>query len=83
MVKLSRIQLVADGHGGDEHVLAVAALAALELQLLAERQEFRIALNIGDELEHVVGRMGDTVFGLIDVHGAGAPSGQALRGERP
>ena len=70
MVKLSRISLVADGHGGDEHVLALAAFAALELQLLAERQEFRIELNVGNEPEHVVGRVRHTVFGLIDVHGS-------------
>ena len=52
-------ELVADHHGGDQHLLAVAALAALEFQRLAERQELGIALDIGDEPEHVVSRMGD------------------------
>ena len=48
---------------------ALALLAALDPELLAERQEFRIVLDVRDEREHLVGRMGDGVLGLEDMHG--------------
>jgi hypothetical protein len=59
---------VADRHGGDDHFLALAGLAALDANRLAERQEFRIVLDPGNEGEHVVGRVRHGMPGLVDMH---------------
>ena len=63
---------VAHGHGGDQHLLAVVLLAALDVELFAQRQEFRVVLHPRHQREHLLGRMGNAVRGLVDMHDRGA-----------
>jgi hypothetical protein len=43
-------------------------LAPLNLEPLAERQEFRVVFDARHQREHLLGRMGDRVRGLVDMH---------------
>jgi hypothetical protein len=43
-------------------------LTVLDVEFLAKRQKFRIILDAGHEGEHFLGRMGDIVRGLVDMH---------------
>ena len=57
-------QLVGDRHVGDDHDLAVRLLgAAAHLQRAAQRHEFRIALDVGDQIEHVGGGVAHAPLG--------------------
>src|SRR3712207_5165570 len=50
--------LVADAHGGHQNLAALlVGRAADDVQILAERQELGIALDVRDEVEHLLGRM--------------------------
>jgi hypothetical protein len=62
-------QAIADRHGGDDHLFAVAHLAALDGEVFAERQEFRVVLDARDESEHVIGGMRHGMGGFINMHG--------------
>ncbi len=48
--------LVAGRHVGHEDVLAVLPLACVHDQSLAQRQELRIALHVGHQIEHLARR---------------------------
>jgi hypothetical protein len=48
-------KLVADAHVGNQHLPLAFLAAAADLQHLAERDEFRIALDVGHEVEHRFG----------------------------
>ena len=53
-------QLERHRHVGDDDLGAVGLRRALaDLQRLAQRHEFRIALDVGDEIEHLVARCGE------------------------
>ena len=53
-------ELVADRHVGDEHLSLALLAPAAHLQHLAERQEFRVALHVRDEVEHLLGGMSES-----------------------
>ena len=54
LVKVSWISFVGDRHVGDDHVPALAVSGALaHVQRAAQRHEFGVVLDVGDEIEHV------------------------------
>src|SRR4051812_24933615 len=75
-------QLVRDRHVSDEHFDAFSRWnAPAHLQGAAERHEFRIALDIGDELKHLGGGVPDPARGGELRHHR-APSASVENGSR-
>ncbi len=63
LVKRLAHQLVGDGHVRDDDLDAFRLLdAAPHLERAAHRHEFRIALDVGDEIEHVGGGVPDAAL---------------------
>ncbi len=61
-------QLVAHHHGGDQHLLVLDHLPALDFQCFAQWQELRVVLDIGHERVHVVRGVCDGMLDLEEVH---------------
>ena len=71
-------ELVADRHAGDQRFAAVVVgPAAAHPQRLAEGNEFRIALDVGDEIEHLRGPVANPA--LVVKGGQGSRTSGALR----
>ena len=59
LVKRLADGVIADGHGGGERRVRAADLARFDDELLAQRQELGIALDVGDDGEHLLGGEGN------------------------